>query len=308
MASTVADDVVFEYPPFIRVYKDGRQERLREDVFVAASVDPSTGVSSKDVVIQPETGLSARMYLPKRANPATKLPLVIYFHGGGFCIESAFCPTYHNYLNLLVSKANVVAVSVDYRRAPEHPLPVAYEDSWTALKWVFSHPDEEWLTKYADYNRVYMAGDSAGGNISHNMAVRAHIEPNNFKFKGIVLAHPYFIGSTPLASEGDMDLLGKLWLAVYPTTSGLDDPLVNPLKDPNFSKVACKRVLVCVAGLDVLVHRGKHYHENLGKCGWEGVLEFTETEAEPHVFHVSTPEVASAGKLMERVVAFLNAP
>ncbi|KAF9587885.1 hypothetical protein IFM89_006139 [Coptis chinensis] len=278
MASTMADDVVFEYPPFIRVYKDGRKERLREDVFVAPSVDPSTGVSSKDVVIQPETGLSARMYLPKRANPATKLPLVIYFHGGGFCIESAFCPTYHNYLNLLVSKANVVAVSVDYRRAPEHPLPVAYEDSWTALKWVFSHPDEEWLTKYADYNRVYMA------------------------------AHPYFIGSTPLANEGDMDLLGKLWLAVYPTTSGLDDPLVNPLKDPNFSKVACKRVLVCVAGLDVLVHRGKHYHENLGKCGWEGVLEFTETEAEPHVFHVSTPEVANAGKLMERVVAFLNAP
>lgn len=53
-------------------------------------------------------------------------------------------PLYHNNtLNKLVAEANVVAVSVDYRLVPEHPLPAAYEDSWTALQWVASHASED---------------------------------------------------------------------------------------------------------------------------------------------------------------------
>ncbi|KAF9611259.1 hypothetical protein IFM89_028329 [Coptis chinensis] len=218
--------ITFEYPPFIRVYEDGSKERLRDDVFIAPSVDPSTGVSSKDVKIKP--------------GDVERLPE-----------KSAFCATYHNFLNLLVEKANVVAISVNYRRAPEYSLPIAFQDSWTSLKWVFSNPKEEWLNNYADFNRVFMGGDSAGATITHNVAVQAAHSELNGKFNGILVVHPYFLGVKPLDSEGDMDLLGKLWTAVYPTTSGLDDPLINPVKDPNFKKLACKKVLVCVAEKDL---------------------------------------------------------
>ncbi|GAV57734.1 Abhydrolase_3 domain-containing protein [Cephalotus follicularis] len=70
---------------------------------------------------------------------STEVAFDDYFHGGWFCIEAAFSPTYHNYLNTLVAAANIVAISVDYRRAPEHAVPIAYDDSWTALKCVASH-------------------------------------------------------------------------------------------------------------------------------------------------------------------------
>lgn len=112
---------------------------------------------------------------------------------------SPFCSTYHNYVTTLAAKANVLVVSVDYRLAPEHLVPAAYEDSWAALKWVASHFNvnghgphvynyEAWLSEYADFGHVFLAGDSAGGNIVHNMAVQASFEDlNGMKLSGICL-------------------------------------------------------------------------------------------------------------------------
>lgn len=76
-----------------------------------------------------------------------------------------------------MAEAKVVAVSVDYRKAPENPIPAAYEDSWAALHWAFSHSGgtgpEDWLNRYADFGRVLLVGESAGGNIAHNLAMAA---------------------------------------------------------------------------------------------------------------------------------------
>ncbi|XP_048423861.1 probable carboxylesterase 12 [Pyrus x bretschneideri] len=157
------EELSYDFSPMIKVYKDGRVERLLGTATVPPSTQPETGVQSKDIVISQQPAISVRLYIPKSA--ATKLPLLVYFHGGGFCIQSASSPTYHNYLNSLVSEVNVVAVSVEYRLAPEHPIPAAYDDSWAALKWVASHfdgkrkggeeEDEDWITSYADSQRVF---------------------------------------------------------------------------------------------------------------------------------------------------------
>ncbi|XP_010277788.1 PREDICTED: 2-hydroxyisoflavanone dehydratase-like isoform X2 [Nelumbo nucifera] len=183
-----AQRVSAELPPLLRVYEDGLVERLVGSGFVPATLnDPQTGVSSKDVLISPESAVSARLYLPKLTCNRRKLPILVYFRGGAFCIESAFSFLDHRYLNILVNEANVVAVFVEYRRAPEHLLPVAYDDCWAALEWVSSHSVgrganyEPWLTDYADFDRIFLGGDSAGGNIVHNVAMRARAQslPHN---------------------------------------------------------------------------------------------------------------------------------
>ncbi|PNX81246.1 putative carboxylesterase 2-like protein, partial [Trifolium pratense] len=161
--STINNEIAIDIPPILRVYKNGHVENLMSEEIVPPSLDPTTKVESKDVVISKEHNISARLFIPKTTYPPTqKLPIFIYFHGGGFCIETPFSPNYHNYLNSVTSLANVIGVSVNYRRAPEHPVPTAHEDSWIALKWVASHVNgngsDEWLNQYADFEKVFLGG------------------------------------------------------------------------------------------------------------------------------------------------------
>ncbi|XP_048135635.1 probable carboxylesterase 12 [Rhodamnia argentea] len=124
----VETEVANDLFPLIRIYKDGRVERLMGTATVSPSLDEKTGVQSKDVAIPPGSIVSARLYIPKAVvGSPQKLPVLVYFHGGGFIIETAWSPTYHNYLNALVAEANIIAISVEYRRAREHPLPTALQ-------------------------------------------------------------------------------------------------------------------------------------------------------------------------------------
>src|ERR1044072_110154 len=159
-------EVVQDISPLVKVYKDGRVERLVGCEYAPPSFDPTTNVDSKDMVISKDEDISARIYLPNLNHPNQKLPLLVYFHGGGFCVGAPSSPPYHQFLNTIVSQAHVIAVSVHYRRAPEHPVPIAFEDSWTALKWVATHfggngPDE-WLNRHADLGRCSSQGTVQG--------------------------------------------------------------------------------------------------------------------------------------------------
>uniref|UniRef100_A0A2P2NZL5 Uncharacterized protein MANES_18G032900 n=1 Tax=Rhizophora mucronata TaxID=61149 RepID=A0A2P2NZL5_RHIMU len=311
-------ELAYELPGGLRAYKDGRVERLRENDFVPASSDPFTGVSSKDVTIIPESNVSARLYLPKLGNPTQKLPLLVYFHGGAFCLSSAFTNKYHSYVAKLVSEAKVVAVSVDYRKAPEHPIPAAYEDSWAALQWVVSHRKgdgpESWLNDHADFGRVFLGGASAGANIVHNLAMAAGNPESgpSIGLLGVALEHPYFWGSGLTGSEAaDPDRKASadsLWPFICPSNPDNDDPRVNPVAmgAPSLAGLGCERVLVCVAEKDVFRRRGWLYYEALSGSGWMGVAEIAETEAEDHGFHLNDLESEKANDLVKRIAAFLN--
>ncbi|PKI39266.1 hypothetical protein CRG98_040322 [Punica granatum] len=312
-------EIAYDFPPMARIYKDGRVERLMGTATVPASLDEKTGVNSKDIVISPESGLSARLYIPKLPGSTgvpRKLSLLVYFHGGGFIIESTQSPAYHNYLNALVSEAEVVVVSVEYRRAPERPLPVAYDDCWAALGWVGFHANgqgpEEWLNLFADLDRVFLSGDSAGANIAHNIAVRHGAEKiDGIGLSGIILVHPFFWGTEPVGSESSeaevRDRVAAIWKFVSPgSVDGVDDPLMNPGKDPKLSGLGCSRVLVWVAEQDFLKDRGWYYGEVLRKSGWGGEVEVVETKGENHVFHLFYPTCDNAVDMMKRVVAFLD--
>ncbi|KAG6474985.1 probable carboxylesterase 12 [Zingiber officinale] len=325
-----ANPVVDDFSPYFRVYKDGSVERLRAEEHTPASLDPRTGVDSKDIAIS--AVVSARIYLPSAAasgggDRGRKLPLVLYFRGGGFCVLSAASPVLHAHLNALAAASSVLVLSVDYRRAPEHSIPVPYDDSWAALHWAASHragladidfdfSPESWLVEHADFDRVYLAGDSAGGNIAHNLAMRAATLPlpGGVKLAGIVLLEPYFWGTRPTASAAAADpvkraRLDRLWRVVCPASeAGNDDPLVNPLaaRAPSLAALGCGRVLICTAERDAMRDWAWMYYEALRESGWRGEAEIHEAAAEDHGFYLHRPDGDRVALLLKRIAAFLT--
>ena len=309
MDSSTNNETTHEFPPFFKVYKDGHVERYMTPERAATGghlraptgLDSETGVQSKDVVVSPDSGVSARLFIPKINGPDQKFPLVVHYHGGGFCLGSPFMKTFHNFLVSLASEANVVVISVDYRLAPEHALPIAHEDSWAAMQWISAHSNgqgpEPWLNEYADFGRVFVAGESAGANIVHYVAVQTGATglagPNII---GTIILHPYFGGK-----END-----KMIDYMYPTSAGFKDPILYPEVDPKLSKMAGKKVLVCVAEKDGLKDRGMAYCETLKNSGWNGTVEFFESEEEGHGFFLLNPSSDKVGPLLKVMVDFIN--
>lgn len=164
-------ELELELLPYLRVYKNGVVERLVGTRVTPPGLDSLTGVDSKDITIVPETGITARLYRPTAVEPPRKLPLVVYFHGGAFLITSSAEPIYHNNCLIpLAAATESVVLSVNYRLAPEHPLPAAYEDSWAALQWVAEQSktsgdeagQEPWLKQLVDFEKVLLTQITRG--------------------------------------------------------------------------------------------------------------------------------------------------
>lgn len=299
MDSDAADEVVFEFQPVFRVFRSGRVERLIPGDRVPPSTDQRTGVQSKDILIDPQTGVSVRIYLPPVPD-STKLPLLIYIHGGAFAIGSADSAIYHHHLISLAAEANAVALSVNYRLAPEHPLPAAYDDAWTSVEWAASHANRDgaeiWLNNHADFDRVFLVGDSAGANISYNLVGRAGNGPAGLNIVGLGLIHPFFMIDKP----------DKLIEYIFPTSAGLEDPRMNPRANPELRSLRCTQVVILVAENDWLKDRGRGFHAALRESGWKGSVEIVETEGEGHVFHLFNPENEKAATLVKQVASFIQ--
>jgi acetyl esterase len=107
--------------------------------------------------------LSARLYAPSDA----ALPVLLYFHGGGFTIGSVAS---HDVLCRELSRLSGCAViSLDYRLAPEHRFPTAVHDAWDATQWLAAYGSELGI----DATRMALGGDSAGGTLATVCAILA---------------------------------------------------------------------------------------------------------------------------------------
>ena len=110
-------------------------------------------------------------------------PLLVYLHGGGFVLGGL--DSHDDVCAELCAGARIDVVAVDYRLAPEHPFPAAFEDGWAALKAVASTNAE-----------IIIGGDSAGGNLAAALCLKARDEEAP-RLKGQVLIYP--------GLGGDMD-------------------------------------------------------------------------------------------------------
>jgi acetyl esterase len=106
----------------------------------------------------PDGDIPMRIYWPLEATGT--LPLVVYFHGGGWVICDL--ESHDSGCRSLANATRSVVVSVDYRLAPEYRTPAAAEDCYAATVWAAEHAAE----LDADASRLAVAGDSAGGNLA----------------------------------------------------------------------------------------------------------------------------------------------
>ncbi|WCJ17641.1 alpha/beta-Hydrolases superfamily protein [Euphorbia peplus] len=297
----MSSEITHDFPSFFKVFKDGRIERYIVSDFLPPGLDEETGIQTKDVVIS-SSGVKARIFLPKIEDPAKKLPLVVHYHGGGYCVGSAFSSAFKTFLSAIVSQANVVAMSVEYRLAPETLLPAAYDDCFDAVKWIAGHSGgggpEPWLNQHVDLNQVVLAGESAGANLAHYVGVQAGAKGlTGVNISKLLIVHPFFAAKEPDA----------IYKYMYPSSPGnMDEPKLNPDVDPELNKMKCDKILVCMAEKDFLKCRAEYYFEVMKKHGWGDKLELYETKGEEHCFYLFNPKSPNIAPLIKTMVDFIK--
>ncbi len=274
----------------------GVAERLGQRVFGT----PRPSVAIDGLTVGGADGdLRARRYVP--AATAAGDPLVVYYHGGGWTIGS---PLQYDWLcSSLAEDVGVTVVSIDYRKAPEHPAPAAYDDAVASFRWILEHREKVGAT-----GPVAVAGDSAGGNLSALVAIAARDE--QLPLAAQVLIYPGVdltmsfpsvsrLTDEPILTRADIEAFRDYYLAggVAP-----DDPRVSPWFVEDLSGVA--PALVQTAAHDPLVDEGEAYAVKLAKA--DVPVRHTRYVDAPHGF-VSIPGlVPAARQAAAEIAAFLT--
>lgn len=111
------------------------------------------------------------------------MPVLYYIHGGGFF--GGHHGVVEESLKLMCAKFGFNIFSVDYRLAPEYPYPTGHEDCYEVLKWIYNQAE----TLNANKDLIFVAGDSAGGNLTQYCSTRDREDSEN-KVKGQLLLYP----------------------------------------------------------------------------------------------------------------------
>ncbi|KAH7832950.1 hypothetical protein Vadar_001711 [Vaccinium darrowii] len=275
---------------------------------------PINGVNSADVTVDPSRNLWFRIFVPTTATQP--LPVIVFFHGGGFVYLTADTKAYDAVCRRFARKISAVVVSVNYRLAPEYKYPAQYDDGFDVLKFLDERKSQV-LPENADLSCCFLAGDSAGANLGHHVAKRASESAfTQLKVIGLVAIQPFFGGEERADSERRLSLLVSMdrtdwiWKAFLPPTeaakAGRDHPAIN-VSGPSAADISAldhfPATVVFVGGLDPLQDWQRRYYEWLKRSGKEAYLmEY------PNMFHAFYifPEVCESGELISQVKEFVH--
>ncbi len=239
--------------------------KMRKDSVAASKLGTllfDRAVSIKKVTDTTADGIPVRIY-QNSTEPNQRV--MVYYHGGGFVLYRL--DSHDNVCRRLAAMNNCIVVSVDYRLAPEDTFPTAHEDAFTALQWVRKN-----IAQYGgNASDLFVAGDSAGGNLSACMAHRCRKE--NIALKGQILIYPWVDGKL---TNPSIDRNGEGYLLTKPTmfwfqkqyTPRKEDqcvPSVSPCYETEFTGLAPAYILT--AQFDPLLDDGFKYYNQLKNAG-----------------------------------------
>ena len=272
---------------------------------------PVNGVKTSDVTVDPSRNLWFRLFEPTEVpGRGEKLPVIVFFHGGGFAYLSAYSKAYDAVCRRFARKIPAIVASVNYRLSPEHRCPAQYDDGFDVLKYLDSQPPAN-----SDLSMCFLVGDSAGANLAHNLTVRA-CETTTFrevKVVGLVPIQPFFGGEerteserrlegSPLVSMRRTDCMWKVFL---PEGADRDHEAANVSgpRGRESSEVEFPATMVFIGGFDPLQDWQRRYCEWLKRSGKEvRVLEYGSAI---HAFYVF-PELPEASLLFAEVKNFVE--
>jgi acetyl esterase len=239
-------------------------------------------VTTQDRTIPgPGGALPIRVYRARTASAKELLPALVYFHGGGWVLGNI--ESHDQTCRYLAQDSGVAVVSVDYRLAPEHPFPAAFEDAVAALRWVADNGEQIGV----DQHLLAVGGDSAGGNLAAAVAIWArdrHTPPLRLQ----LLVYPALDCSTSTDSYArfaDGYLLTRESMAWFfdqyvPKVPERTNWRAAPLRAASLAGVTS--ALVVTAGHDPLRDEGRAYARRLQS---EGVpVDFVEFGGMIHGF------------------------
>ncbi|KAJ4733803.1 alpha/beta-Hydrolases superfamily protein [Rhynchospora pubera] len=246
--------------------------------------DPNTkaGVCSADVMIDSTRDLFVRIFVPSdpsNGEKSEKLPLVVYFHGGGFAFFSPQSAAYDDWGRRMCSELHVVIVSVNYRRSPENRCPEPYDDGIDVLRFLDSGGlrSVDILSGFdVSLGSCFLAGDTAGGNIVHHVARRwaAKIDSwEKININGAIPITPMFGGEK--RTDGDiqnqnlpvltMQRMDWYWKVILPEGADRNHEFAHPFGATTKLEERFPPVLVVAAGYDILRDWQLKYYEWLNE-------------------------------------------
>ncbi|KAJ0977237.1 hypothetical protein J5N97_012711 [Dioscorea zingiberensis] len=302
---------------------DGTVNRRLLSLFdIRSSANPrfSSGVRTADITVDDSRNLWFRLFVPSAA-AGSRIPVVVFFHGGGFAFLSPAASAYDAVCRRLARKLPALIVSVNYRLSPENRYPAQYLDGLDTLRFLDSagldRSDAE-AAAIADLSNVFLAGDSAGGNLAHH-AARLWASENESKpwarvrISGVVAIQPFFGGEertpaelrlvgVPLVSTKRTDWL---WKAFLPDGEDRDHAAVNVFgpKDVKELERGFPATMVVVGGWDPLQDWQRRYAEELKKRGKE--VKLVDYPDAIHAFYVF-PELHRSADLIAEMKTFIE--
>jgi acetyl esterase/lipase len=226
---------------------------------------PAVGSVENRTVPGADGEVPARVYWPLSRNSAggEALPLIVYFHGGGFVLCDL--DTHDVVCRNLANMTDAVVLSVDYRLAPETPYPGGVEDCYAATVWAH----ENAATLGGDPARLVVAGDSSGGNFATVVAMMARDRcrpPIAYQYLIYPVTDQNFENPS-YRDNGDDYFTTTAHMRWYCEQYGgdPDDAYVSPLRAADLSALPPTRVIT--AEFDPLRDEGEAYAQRLRDAG-----------------------------------------